>query len=305
MFYGQFGEDKYMSQFFDKNYKGLCVDVGASDGISGNNTYYFEINGWESLCIEPVPESYNKCNSLRKKTLNYCVSNYDKNDIDFNVVRFHDNNVSAVSSLILDERLIKSHEHLIQNIEKIPVKVKSLNTIFEKENMCKNIDFISIDTENTELDVLKGLDFNNYNVNFLIIENNFDDYYIEQYLSDKNFKKIVRIAVNDIYVNKNYLNLKIHNQFEIVQANYYISENEKLGNVTEIVNILAKKYTIFNNNNIIVSNDIFMDTFPNVEKKLFIKIKNIYTQKVYNYVFDEYKTLDFDLIFNNLKNELA
>ena len=41
MFYGQFGEDAYISQFFDNSYKGVCVDVGAADGTSGSNTYYF------------------------------------------------------------------------------------------------------------------------------------------------------------------------------------------------------------------------------------------------------------------------
>ena len=64
MFYGQFLEDKYLSKFFDKEYKGTCVDVGAYDGISGSNSYFFEKNGWDCLCIEPVPESFNKCKTF-------------------------------------------------------------------------------------------------------------------------------------------------------------------------------------------------------------------------------------------------
>lgn len=305
MFYGQFGEDKYLSNFFDNNYKGICIDVGASDGIGGSNTYYFENNGWDSLCIEPIPESFNMCNNLRKHTINCCVSNYDNTNIDFNIVRLHNNNVSAISSLIIDDRLIESHKDLINNIEKISVKVKSLNTIFQEENISKNIDFISIDTENTEIDVLKGLDFNNYNVKFLIIENNFNENIIENYLKTQNFKKINRIAVNDLYVNNDYLNILIHNTFKITCANYYDVEDTHLGNVTDIVNILLQRYTTSYSNDIIISNNIFnRDTLIFVEKKLFITINNIKTNEEFKFIFNENVILDFDFIFDKLHQSI-
>jgi FkbM family methyltransferase len=304
MFYGQFGEDQYISNFFDTNYKGLCIDVGAYDGVIGSNTYYFEKNGWETLCIEPIPESFYKCNAVRNHTLNCCVSNYDKDDAEFNVVRLIGDNVSAISSLQIDERLIESHKDMINTIEKISVKVKSLNTIFEEENIPKNIDFISIDTENTEIDVLKGIDFNIYNVNFLIIENNFNESIIENYLKTQNFKKINRLAVNDFYVNNNYLNTFIFNCFKITTANYYDKEGE-LGNVTDIVNILLCRYLQCKNNNIVVCNNIFSDTLPFVSKKLFITIKNIQNNKEYKFIFNEDSILDFEHIFNELYKDIS
>lgn len=204
MFYSQFGEDKILSNYFDRNYKGVCVEVGAYDGISGSNTYHFEQKGWKCLCIEPIPESFIKCKSIRNHTINCCVSDYEKDSIEFTVVRLNDNNTSAISSLNIDTRLIESHYSLITNIEKINVNVKTLNTILREINFPKDIDFISIDTENTELDVLKGIDFNVYNIKLLIIENNFNEPMIEEYLMKKNFKKILRNVVNDFYLNKNY-----------------------------------------------------------------------------------------------------
>ena len=53
------------------------------------------------------------------------------------------------------------------------VKTTSLNTAFSLHNAPQEIDYISIDTEGSELEVLQGLDFNKYRVGFLTIEHNF------------------------------------------------------------------------------------------------------------------------------------
>jgi len=304
MFYSQFGEDKYISQFFDDNYVGTCIDVGADDGISGSNTHYFEKKGWFSLCVEPIPESFNKCSSIRKNVINCCVGNYDKEEENFNIVTLHSGNTSAISSLKIDERLIESHRDLLNSIQTISVKVKTLNTIFKENNIPNNIDFISIDTENTEIDVLKGLDFNTYNIKFLIIENNFDEIMIENYLLDKNFKKIHRLAVNDFYVNKKYLDALIHNYFRIKEAYYYINDKSTVGNVTDITNILLQRYMYNYNNNIKVNNDLFTDTYIGECKNLFITIENIYTKENFKFNFLENHILDFNLIFTELNKYL-
>lgn len=305
MFYGQFGEDRYLSTFFDDNYIGTCVDVGADDGISGSNTFYFEQKGWFALCIEPIPHSFNKCSRIRKNVINCCVGDQDKEDVEFNIVNLHSGNTSAISSLKIDERLIESHKHLLNNIEKISVKVKTLNTIFKENNVPKFIDFISIDTENTELDVLKGLDFNMYNVNFLIIENNFNEKFIENYLTTQNFKKIRRHAVNDFYVNNNYLEVMINGRFKIIDANYHINDHNKdIGNVTDIVKLLTQRYITSNNNNIIVSNIYFPDTIFSERKKLFITIENITNKQQFKFIFDEGFKLDFESIFNELDKSI-
>lgn len=305
MFYSQFGEDKLLSTYFDNDYKGVCVEVGAYDGITGSNTYHFEQKGWKTLCIEPIPESFNKCKSIRNEVINCCVSDYEKDNIDFTVIRLQDNNTSAISSLKIDERLIESHSSLINNIEKIIVNVKTLNTIFKETRFPKDIDFISIDTENTELEVLKGLDFNIYNVKFLVIENNFNESIVEEYLVTKNFKKILRNAVNDFYVNNNYLNKKIWNDYEIISANYYINEDNILGNVTDTVKLLTQKYILSNYNNLsdIISNNLFGDTFHGEPKKLYITIENKITNNKNKFIFDENEIFDFNKIFNELKKQ--
>ena len=128
------------------------------------------------------------------------LSDADKEDKEFTIFHLVNDNTSAISSLQPDERLIESHKHLIENVSKCNVKVRSLTSLLDEINFPKNIDFISIDTENTELDVLKGLNLNKYNVKLLVIENNFNEPFLEDYLKSFNYRKINRIAVNDFYL---------------------------------------------------------------------------------------------------------
>ena len=198
MFYGQHREDEYICTLFPKDFKGTCVDVGAHDGIEMSNTYYFEKRGWRCLCVEPIDESYKKCALVRKETVQCCIADEDKEDQVFDVFHIW-GNVSGVSSLKPDKRLIETFGSNITKRESRRVLVKTLTTVLREHQFPYDIDFISIDTENTELDVLKGLDFNTYNVKLFIIENNFNDPDCENFLKGHGYHKINRIAVNDFF----------------------------------------------------------------------------------------------------------
>jgi FkbM family methyltransferase len=306
MYYSQFGEDVILSSYFNNNYKGVCVEVGADDGISGSNTYHFEQTGWKCICIEPIVESYNKCKLIRNNVINCCISDYNKDNVDFSVVTLNTANTSAISSLKIDERLITSHEQYTPKVYIVKVNVRTLTSIFKDNNFPIDIDFISIDTENTELDVVKGINFDEYNIKFLVIENNFNEPYIEEYLKLQNFKKFKRNAVNDIYVNNNYINSYIFNKYNIVNANYYINESVNDGNVTDLIKLLFKKYeqNPLDNNDILVCNETFTDTIFYSKKQLFITIQNTKTFKQYKYTFNEGETIYLNNIFNELNNDV-
>jgi len=199
-YFGQHGEDKYIDTIFPNKTDGVCIEVGAYDGISLSNTLHFERKGWRALCIEPIPLSYEKCKQIRKETYNYAISNTEGDD-EFTIFALHDN-LCAISSLIPDQRLINSHRHLITNVEKCKVCKISLNSLLNEINFPTNIDFISIDTENTELDVLHSIDLNKYNVKLLVVENNYNEPYCEDYLKQYGYTKINRIAVNDFFIKK-------------------------------------------------------------------------------------------------------
>jgi FkbM family methyltransferase len=302
-FHGQFGEDKILSNFFNNTYIGTCVEVGADNGISGSNTYHFEKNGWKCLCIEPIPESFKDCNFNRQHSLNLCAADIDIDNIEFSVITIL-GNTSAISSLKIDERLIENYKNLITDTNKIYVNVRTLNTIFKETNFPTCIDFISIDTENTELNVLKGLDLEKYDVKFFLIENNFNESIIEEYLITKNFKKIYRNFVNDFYVNNNYLNKKIFDRYELEYANYFIFESTKNVVVIDLVKIYIQRYELSKINDLIIQNDIFFGNTntENNKNNLYITFRETKTGKQFKFIFHENELLDFEKIYQKLKN---
>jgi len=182
----------------DKN-DGICIEIGAYDGIFLSNTLFFENKGWTALCIEPIPDIFKQCKINRKLCYECCMGENDSLNEEFTIFNVNGSQ-SAISSLEPDSRLITNLCHDKTLSLKINVKVRSLNLLLNELQFSKNINFISIDTENTELDVLKGIDLNVYNVKLFVIENNFNEAFCEEYLNRFGYTKINRIAVNDFYI---------------------------------------------------------------------------------------------------------
>ena len=201
--YGQKETDKHIAKYFDEQSTGTCIEVGVSDGKKGSNTLYFEENGWRAICIDPIPEHVEAAKKIRKEVIEIACGK-EEGGQEFYVFDIGDNNIlSSLSGLKPDPKLLISHGHLINKCYTIPVKIKRLDDII-KEMGLSDIDFISIDTEGTELDVLMGLDLEckNYRISMLVVENNHDEDTYEKYLNKFGWQKIERHFVNDFYVRK-------------------------------------------------------------------------------------------------------
>lgn len=202
MYHGQFETDRHISQYFESDFKGTCIDVGAENPIIGNNTYYFEKIGWDVYCIEANPNQFQRLKETRQKAFSFACGCENLENVDFTVCSIQGGtNQGAVSSLKIDERLLSDHIQYGPILEKVKVNVKTLDSFLEEEKI-KKIDFISIDTEGTEIDVLKGLDIEYYCPKLFVIENNYNYDEIEMYLKKFGYIKDKRIEVNDFYIKK-------------------------------------------------------------------------------------------------------
>jgi FkbM family methyltransferase len=198
--YGDYETDLEIQKYFDPGYVGTCIDVGAGMGTDRSNTYYFEKKYWTCLCIEPNPNLYNHMRMYRRLALNLACSNYDKKSVPFHVYVVNEDNQEAISSLVVDQRLVESHKEIINKTYEIAVEVKKLDTILSRINI-ENIDFLSIDTEGTELSVLQGLDIKKWNPKLIVVENNFNEQNVKEYLSQFGYILAERLGVNDFYLN--------------------------------------------------------------------------------------------------------
>ncbi|MEO6219321.1 MAG: FkbM family methyltransferase, partial [Ginsengibacter sp.] len=158
--YSQGGEDLILAKLFGYKPKGFFIDVGANDPVVLNNTYLFYKMGWTGLNFEPIPELAERFEKKRNRdiVIKKAMSNF-VGEADFSAGI----NEYNVNSSLLDMGLPK------KNMIKVPVD--KLENILD-ELKIKEIDFISVDTEGTEVDVLEGLNLDKYRPRFILAEYN-------------------------------------------------------------------------------------------------------------------------------------
>lgn len=84
------------------------------------------------------------------------------------------------------------------------VKLDSIISLKERE-----IDFISIDTEGNEFDIIKSINFNELTIKSIVVENNYKDNKIEEFLIPFGFMKIYKLNCDDVFLNKKYFSAGI------------------------------------------------------------------------------------------------
>lgn len=213
-YHAQFEQDRFVNENFFKNKrKGVFIDIGAADGISFSNSYFFEkYLNWTGICVEPVGHVFNSLKKVRKCVcIEGCIWN-KTGDAEFLKITFPDGSQNGYSGLIdtYDPRQMAYVEKtFLQDahckFERIKVKCYKFNDIC-KNNKIKHVDYLSIDTEGSELDILKSIDFDNIDIDVIDVENNHNEDHIKNFLKTKGFKFIARVGVDDIYRNSKYLN---------------------------------------------------------------------------------------------------
>jgi hypothetical protein len=86
------------------------------------------------------------------------------------------------------------------------------------------IDFISIDTEGNEFDIISAIDFNLLDIKSLVIENNYKDHRIKDYLKKLGFELIYQLDCDEVFVNKNYLSLIIQARILIWKSKLFFKQ---------------------------------------------------------------------------------
>lgn len=167
-FYSQNGEDCLLWELFDG--PGFFVDVGAFDGVHLSNTLSFEEEGWDGICIEAHPEMFELCRRNRKARCIHaaCVGNRAGTSVAFEV-----ETLGLLSGIRLDyadlRRRYEGRGLPFEGTRTISVPVVTLDEVL---NGAPDVDFISIDVEGTEMDVLRGLDLERFRPRAIVVEAN-------------------------------------------------------------------------------------------------------------------------------------
>ena len=190
-------------KFFNYAENLFFVDVGANDGATWSNSLSLEINyNWDGICIEPHPKAYERLLDHRKcKCLNVAVSDKDE-EIFFMVI---EGKAEMLSGLVKDyhpdhkNRIIRETSANNDKVYKEKILSKTLKTIFEENNI-KNVDYLSIDTEGSELSILTGIDFNNVDIKLISLEVNYEIESVHEYMNKLGYKFLNKICADAFYV---------------------------------------------------------------------------------------------------------
>ena len=172
-YFSQAGQDRYLNeQIFRNRRNGTFVEIGAYDGWMGSNCVFFEkVLGWTGLVVEASPRLVRQIGETRSaRVVHAAVSDRD-GTADFLEVTSGLMQMSGLVEHYPDEtlgaiRLDKRHAETV-----VTVPAARLDTLLRTHGL-RQIDYCSIDVEGAERAVLRSIDFNEFDIAVLSIENN-------------------------------------------------------------------------------------------------------------------------------------
>lgn len=196
--------DTKLSKYLNFN-NGFFVELGANDGVRQSNTYYLEKSkNWRGILVEPFDKNYELC---KKNRLNSNVSCAACVPFDFQEKKLEMLYADLMSISCKLSRLsisdIQKHVEQGKKFLKKRERVFSffanaipLNSILEAQFAPAIIDFLSLDVEGAELDVLNGINFSKFNFKYILIETrNFAE--LMSFMKKKNYTYVEHLSSHD------------------------------------------------------------------------------------------------------------
>jgi FkbM family methyltransferase len=203
-FPSQFGEDMLLWDLFEGQSTGYFIEVGAHDGYSDAVTYPFEAAGWTGLLIEPLPDRYAACAARRKhaRVVHAALSRHGSKGtatLDIISAGEGDPQVAHLSSKELTGVYTKQYTHKAGRVE---VPLTTMDDVLGGHE--GPIDFVVIDVEGAELDLLDGFDLDRYRPRVILIEDlhmGRDDTILE-YLRARGYEQVCWFAYNRLCIRR-------------------------------------------------------------------------------------------------------
>lgn len=195
--YSHSGEDLFVLKKFKK--RGFYVDVGCHHPTRLNNCHLLYTNGWRGVNIDINKISIDFFNFVRKEDINICKAvSLQKGKVKY----YFDKPLSLYNSLVQNQDLNKTEKIKSDRLDNILNKTKYKD---------RQIDFLSIDAEGKDFEVLKSLNFKKYKPKLICVEIwgaskdknfNLNNNIIYKYLVKKKYKLVFNKKENYIFLNK-------------------------------------------------------------------------------------------------------
>ncbi len=192
--YSQEGEDLILNRYFENITKGFYIDIGAHHPLRFSNTHFFYKKGWKGINIDPIPGSKEIFDKFRPNDINLEIGLSKTNEI-LEYYNFKEKALNTFSKDLankyLDEKWPLINILKIETYPLLEILDRHLKIGFE-------IDFMSIDIEGLELEVIQSNNWFKFRPKILLIEildfnlSNFLDNEIVIYLESVNYEIIAK-----------------------------------------------------------------------------------------------------------------
>lgn len=165
--YSQEGEDMILRRIFEKQATGFYIDVGAHHPKRFSNTYFFYKKGWNGINIDAMPNSMLAFKKQRSRDINIELPISNEKQV-LTYYAFNEPALNGFSKQISEARdgLNNYKIEFTKDIE-----TSTLEEILDK-NLSPNkaIDFLSIDVEGLDYDVICSINFKKYKPRVILVE---------------------------------------------------------------------------------------------------------------------------------------
>jgi len=187
-------QDRLVWEYFDCKIDGFFVEVGANHPTNGSQTWLLEQNGWRGVLIEPQVAHCRLLREVRKCSQVFqvaCTSPQKEGETLLYLPR------AELNGFTTTERNVDDPGIIYERTER--VKAMTLDHVLA-EAALPRLDFISIDVEGTELDVLKGFDLARHRPALILIEDKCQSLHKHRHLTARGYKLVKRTELNNWYV---------------------------------------------------------------------------------------------------------
>jgi len=188
--------DLIVDYIFKYKNDGLYIDVGCQHPISNNNTYILYKKGWNGINIDLDKTNIDLFNISRPDDTNINIAVSDKSG-NVNLFYYHDGSpINTINSQNADYQKNKFKKIKL-------IKSETLNKILANINFNKKVDYLNIDVEGHELNVLKGFNILKYRPSIISIE--YLDYEMKQLeLKNNNLENIINSNIYKYLIQNEY-----------------------------------------------------------------------------------------------------
>jgi len=196
-FSAQFAQDIMAYLFFNGKKDGFYIEIGANDGYGGSTTFWAEQLDWKGICVEPQKETFDRLKKHRNCALyNFAISDKTQRCVEF--ISFPDNDYrSGIADTMTTQHIEEAKK--LSRMQTTTIDITTFCDMMKDFSDVKYIDFLSIDTEGHEMNVLRSIDFDKYSFGFITIETE-ENSDVVKFIIQKGYKPLLTAGSDVIFV---------------------------------------------------------------------------------------------------------